>query len=256
MSEAMSETIDQILSSPLVTTTLLGLGIALVGVWIAATWWAYQDATRRSEAEFPRWLAAAWILLSTPLLLPLSLLVYTLLRPQEAAADRRTRELVATLQGMDHQDPRCPACAETIDATWARCPSCALWLARPCDRCERLAPVDARICPWCAWELVDEPASPVDKGVAAAAGRVPQPLFEPVPRPSGAPGVEVGGVAAAMAGLRTSSLAADVATLADTIPAQRPSPGARRGRHERAPGHDRSREDETVRWAGGPVEVG
>jgi hypothetical protein len=256
----MSETIDQILSSPLVTTTLLGLGIVLVGVWIAATWWAYQDATRRSEAELPRWLASAWILLSTPLMLPFSLLVYTLLRPQEAAADRRTRQLVAHLQGTDHLDPRCPGCAETIDAAWARCPSCALWLARPCDRCERLAPVDAGLCPWCAWELDDEPArTPADERVAAARRVVPEPLWPDPLRPVRPAPValasEASPLTAAVAGARAMALTPDIAALTADITTSRPVPAARRRWHERAPGHDRSREDETVAWAGGPVEA-
>lgn len=193
----MTELIGEVLANPFVSTLLVGIVAAVVGLWLAASWWAYRDAARRVRGELPPYLAATWILLSGPVLLPLSVAVYALVRPQETAADRRTRELLAGMGEGDDGQPACPACGADVEPDWVRCPACAAWTVRRCGRCDRPAPLDADICPWCAWvpgESTDvEPARPFDVefDVPAAAvarppvlarGRAPRPVVIAVPR--------------------------------------------------------------------------
>lgn len=196
----MTELIGEVLANPFVSTLLLGIAAAVVGLWLAASWWAYRDASRRVRGELPPYLAATWIFLSGPVLLPLSVAVYTLVRPQETAGDRRTRELLAGMDEHDADHLACPACGADVDPDWVRCPDCAAWTVRRCGRCDRPAPLDAGICPWCAWvpgEPTDvEPARPFEVDVPAAAlarppviarSRAPRPVVIAMPRTPAVP---------------------------------------------------------------------
>jgi hypothetical protein len=185
----------QVLSNPIVVSGVTILGVALVAGWLLATVWAFQSVAQRSENILARYLAASWILLSGPVLLPLSLAILGCLRPVETAADGRLRRLVLALQAR-LDGPGCAACAARLDARWVRCPWCAAWQGRQCQRCAKWAPADADICPWCTWspgEPLDQPQLPVPLPVrpdtpAAAAAVLPE---------APAPAASTAGVAAA-----------------------------------------------------------
>ena len=152
----MSDLIAQTLSNPAIGAFGSALALAAVALWLAGAWWAYADATRRSESSLAGFLAAGWIILSTPLLLPLSLAVYAFARPQVTAADRRTRALAQELS-MAPERPYCATCAEPVDTAWLRCPSCSSWLAAPCSDCGGWSDASLALCPWCGGEERDEP---------------------------------------------------------------------------------------------------
>ena len=80
----MSELIAQTLANPAVGAAGTAVLMAVVALWLAAAWWAYADASRRTESTLAGYVAAGWIILSTPMLLPLSLAAYTFARPQVA----------------------------------------------------------------------------------------------------------------------------------------------------------------------------
>ena len=82
----MSDLIDDALANPLVGAAATSVAIAGVALWIAAAWWSWRDASRRTESMTVAFLAAAWIIVSTPMLLPLSLAVYVVARPSITAA--------------------------------------------------------------------------------------------------------------------------------------------------------------------------
>jgi hypothetical protein len=138
----------------------LAIGATIGALWLAAAWWAYRDASRRAGSSFVGLLAAAWIVLSSPFLLPLALAVYGLARPQHTAAEHRSRRLIAELVNQLDATAaeRCPTCALDIDSTWLRCPSCATWLAQPCANCGGWSERDLDVCPWCGSEERDAPA--------------------------------------------------------------------------------------------------
>ena len=137
---------------PIVGSGAALLGGLLIGAWVLAALWGFQDSARRSDSLLARYCVTTWILVSGPLLLPLSLWAYVLVRPADSPADRRYRRLAQTITTRQAEATRCRACGGQIDPRWLRCPACAIWLGVQCQRCERMAPPEAEICPRCAWE--------------------------------------------------------------------------------------------------------
>ena len=156
----MTDLLAQALSSPIIPAIGLAVGATIVALWLAAAWWAYRDAARRAGSPYVGLLASAWIVLSSPFLLPLALAVYGMARPQHTAAEHRSRRLVAQLvDQLEAADgERCPRCRLTTDPTWLRCPSCTTWLAQPCSNCGGWSERDLEICPWCGSEGRDAPS--------------------------------------------------------------------------------------------------
>jgi hypothetical protein len=181
----MTEALEQVLEHPAVSVIGTSIGVAVVGLWLAAAWWAYADAARRTGSIFPSLVAAGWIVMSTPLLMPLALAVYTLARPQQTAAQRRARRMAESLLdelGSSAEADACPGCAGAVDATWLRCPACATWLATPCRACGSWSDRTLEACPWCGAEERQapavEPAAPaVEPAAATAAAPVADPGF-------------------------------------------------------------------------------
>lgn len=159
-----------VLSSPIVTGLLMAIGVIIAVVWLAGTWWAYLDISRRTSSDLARFGAMTLVLVSTPLLLPLSLMVYTLVRPQTTIAERRAVQLASDLGPAFAGRERCPACHDAVDPEWRRCPSCATWLASSCDSCGQWSEMAFDVCPWCAAAKVDRiPSAP--ERIAAMAQR-------------------------------------------------------------------------------------
>lgn len=152
----MADLISQTLSNPAVGAFGTAVAVAVLALWLAGAWWAYADASRRAESSLAGFIAAGWVILSTPLLLPLSLAVYAYARPQVTAADRRTRSLAQELALMPAQ-PACPACGAGVDDAWLRCPTCTTWLASPCTDCGGWSDARLELCPWCGGEDRDAP---------------------------------------------------------------------------------------------------
>lgn len=149
----MSDILSEVLANPLVGMVGNAIAIAAVTLWLAAAWWAYGDSSRRSESRVAPLAAAAWIVLSTPLMLPLSLAIYGALRPQQTVGERHDQQLMLEL---DHAvafgQPDCDACGASIQSDWLRCPMCATWLAAPCAHCGRLSSSTLEACPFCGDE--------------------------------------------------------------------------------------------------------
>jgi hypothetical protein len=154
----MIDLVEQTLDNPLIPAIAMALAGTVSAVWLAAAWWAYRDATRRAGSSFIGLLAAAWIVVSSPFLLPLSLGVYTLARPQHTAAEGRSHRLAAELvEQIEAAGPTCATCGASVESIWLRCPTCASWLAQPCASCGRWSEPSLEICPWCGSEDRDEP---------------------------------------------------------------------------------------------------
>jgi RNA polymerase subunit RPABC4/transcription elongation factor Spt4 len=159
----MKDVFSEILSNPTVHVVGLAILLAVVALWLAAAWWAYNDASRRRESSLVGFGAAAWIILSTPLLLPLSLGIYAMARPQATASDDRTQSLMVRLQEIAGDRPTCPTCDAAVDADWIRCPMCATWFAFGCESCGELSAAGLEVCPFCGADR-----EPIPAGWAAA----------------------------------------------------------------------------------------
>ncbi|HYK96187.1 MAG TPA: zinc ribbon domain-containing protein, partial [Candidatus Dormibacteraeota bacterium] len=169
----MANILAQVLANPIVSTTGLALGIGLVALWLAAAWWTYGDAAHRTESSFVALAAAAWIVISTPVLLPLSLAIYRYVRPGVSAADQRSERLAVAL-AESSVGPGCPACSRSIQPGWRRCPTCTTWLAAPCAACGEWSDPSFDICPHCGEEARNEPSvTLVTAGAASGIAGVP-----------------------------------------------------------------------------------
>jgi double zinc ribbon protein len=169
----VNDVLGQILADPLVTTIGGAIVVGAIALWVAAAWWAYADAVHRTGSVPAALLVAAWIVVSTPLLLPLSLPIYALVRPHESASERRTRRLAAELAGVleEAAGPHCFSCGIEVDPAWHRCPSCTTWLSRPCASCGTWSDRTLEICPYCGGEDRTEPAIETLEPAAVAARR-------------------------------------------------------------------------------------
>jgi hypothetical protein len=154
----MNDVLNEILGNPTVHLVGLAILLAVVALWLAAAWWAYQDASRRMESTTAGFAAAAWIILSTPLLLPLSLGIYATIRPQATASDDRTRSLMARLIETAADRPTCPGCSTVVDPEWLRCPYCATWFALECESCGAWSAGALDVCPFCGADRESVPA--------------------------------------------------------------------------------------------------
>lgn len=153
----MSDLFATLLDNPIVNTAGSALLFAVVAMWLAAAWWAYRDAARRTESSLAGFLAAGWIVISTPPLLPLALAVYAFARPSTTAAEHRAQSLVAALSFDSVAGASCATCAAVVEPGWRRCPRCATWLAAACAGCGEWAPAGLDLCPFCGREAVGLP---------------------------------------------------------------------------------------------------
>jgi len=167
----MTDIVTKALDNPIFPAIGLAIAATAGALWVAGAWWTYKDAAWRTGSSFLGLLASAWIVISSPLLLPLSLGVYAFVRPQVTAAEKRSRRLVAELVAQLDADAEtlCPRCAAPIDREWLRCPECASWLAAPCANCGGWAERDIEICPWCGSEDREQPQVEVLRPAAAVA---------------------------------------------------------------------------------------
>ena len=169
----MTQLLDAVAANQTLGAVVLALVSAAIGLWLATAWWTYGDLARRVEPELARLAAPAWILASTPVLLPLSLAAYLLVRPQETVAERRAREMLSALAPRPVTTTSCRGCGARIDDSWRRCPTCATWLGAACSHCGRWSPMDFELCPFCASDR-----STLDQPAATAPVRVPVPSGE------------------------------------------------------------------------------
>jgi hypothetical protein len=175
--------IGGILSNPIVQLGFQFLALYGVILWLAASYWAYRDMQLRSDNPVLPYLAAALIVLFTPVLFVFGVLVYRVVRPQEKIAEVYERNLAEeALLAEVEAIHTCPGCNRRIHDEWIICPSCRTRLNRVCPTCSRLVGLDWSLCAWCGrdFERADRPAF---EPAAAAPARIAAPAA-PVAAPS------------------------------------------------------------------------
>jgi hypothetical protein len=133
-----------------------GRAVALyvVLLWLACAYWAYRDLQSRTANPIAPYLAAVVIVLFTPILFPLGILLYRLVRPGETVAEANERAIAeeAMLREIEAQ-PHCANCDRRVEAQWLICPTCRNQLRRMCPACNRHVELDWVVCAWCGAEL-------------------------------------------------------------------------------------------------------
>jgi RNA polymerase subunit RPABC4/transcription elongation factor Spt4 len=122
----------------------------IVILWLATAYWAFRDMQQRSENPVLPYLAAALIVLFTPLLFVFGVIVYRIIRPHEKIADVYERNLAEEALLAEVETIRtCPSCSRRVSEEWIICPSCRTRLNRVCANCGRLVGLDWSLCAWC-----------------------------------------------------------------------------------------------------------
>jgi hypothetical protein len=150
----------------------------IVLIWLASAFWAYRDMRLRSASAFTPYVAAAAIIVFTPVFFLFGLLIYRIVRPKETIAEVNERTLaeeamLAEIASHSH----CANCSRPVHEEWIICPTCRNRLRRVCPNCEHLIELDWTLCAWCGkdFERAEAP------GLAAY-----MPSARPAPRPQSA----------------------------------------------------------------------
>jgi RNA polymerase subunit RPABC4/transcription elongation factor Spt4 len=142
--------IGSIFDSAIVQFSLRAIAIYFVVLWLAAAYWAFRDLQSRTDNPIAPYLAAALIVVATPLLFPFAIVVYRIVRPHERLGEVYERNLaeealLAEVEAIHH----CPGCSRRVNDEWIICPTCRTRLNRVCPNCSRLVGLDWSLCAWC-----------------------------------------------------------------------------------------------------------
>ena len=151
--DAVGHTFGELLGHPAVGIAIRFIALYLVIVWIASAWWVWRDARIRSTDPFVPYLAAGVVILVTPVLFPLAVLIYRMVRPPLTVSAATSAELQMAMLEEEAAHSECATCGAMVDDDWVACPSCGTELAVRCVSCGRPLELDWRICAWCAAEV-------------------------------------------------------------------------------------------------------
>jgi RNA polymerase subunit RPABC4/transcription elongation factor Spt4 len=217
----------------------------IVLIWLASAFWAYRDMRLRSASAITPYVAAAAIIIFTPVFFLFGLLLYRIVRPKETIAEVNERTLAEEAMLAEvASHAHCANCARPVHEEWIICPTCRNRLRRVCPNCERLIELDWTLCAWCGkdFERAEAPgltaympsARPTPRPQTQAPVRMPPPPpapARPTPRPgvpsasSSAPGAPPAN-APATPGPTPRSSGASVASTPSSASASQPSTGA------------------------------
>jgi RNA polymerase subunit RPABC4/transcription elongation factor Spt4 len=146
----IGSTISGVFGSPPVQIGLRLIAIYLIVIWLATAYWAFRDMQQRSGNVILPYLAAAGIILFTPVFFILAVWVYKIIRPHEKIGEVWERNLaeealLAEVESIQH----CPTCDRRVNEEWIICPTCRTRLNRVCPNCSRLVGLDWSLCAWC-----------------------------------------------------------------------------------------------------------
>jgi RNA polymerase subunit RPABC4/transcription elongation factor Spt4 len=148
--QTLGSEISKFLESPLVRLTLQAVAFYFVLLWAATAYWAYRDLQTRTTNPVAPYLAAALIILFTPVFFLFGVLVYRILRPSETVAEANERALAEEAMMVEiESQPHCANCSRQVHEDWIICPTCRNRLRRVCPNCSRLVELDWSLCAWC-----------------------------------------------------------------------------------------------------------
>ena len=148
--ESIGQSLNGIFESDIVQFGLRAIGLYLVIIWLASAYWAFRDMQQRSDNAILPYIAAAGIILFTPIFFIFAVWIYKIVRPHEKIGEVWERNLaeealLAEVESIHH----CPTCERRIDDEWIICPTCRTRLKRVCPNCSRLVGMDWSLCAWC-----------------------------------------------------------------------------------------------------------
>jgi RNA polymerase subunit RPABC4/transcription elongation factor Spt4/uncharacterized membrane protein len=148
--QTIGDSLNGIFKSEIVQVGIRLIGIYLIILWLATAYWAFRDMQQRSDNAILPYVAAAGIILFTPIFFIFAVWIYKIVRPHEKIGEVWERNLaeealLAEVESIHH----CPTCERRIDDEWIICPNCRTRLKRVCPNCSRLVGMDWSLCAWC-----------------------------------------------------------------------------------------------------------
>jgi RNA polymerase subunit RPABC4/transcription elongation factor Spt4 len=192
--QTLGDEINKFLDSPLVRLTIQAVAFYVVLLWAATAYWAYRDLQQRTNNPVAPYLAAALIILFTPVFFLFGVIIYRILRPSETVAQANERALAEEAMMVEiESQPHCANCSRQVHEDWIICPTCRNRLRRVCPNCSRLVELDWSLCAWCGKDFERPTVRP----------EAMQPELEPAARwrdgaPTEAPGEAEGAPSPAM----------------------------------------------------------
>jgi hypothetical protein len=163
--QSIGQSLSSIFDSQIVQLGIRAIFVYLVIIWLASAYWAFRDMQQRSDNPILPYVAAAGIILFTPVFFIFAVWVYKIVRPHEKVGEVWERNLaeealLAEVESIHH----CPTCEKRIDDEWIICPNCRTRLKRVCPNCSRLVGMDWSLCAWCGkdFERREVPAAAME----------------------------------------------------------------------------------------------
>jgi hypothetical protein len=173
---SLDQSINDFLSSEVFQIGLRVLAIYFVLVWLASAFWAYRDLRQRTTSALAPYVAAAVIILFTPIFFLFGLLLYRIVRPKETIAEANERMLTEEAILAEVQSrPHCANCMRPVHDEWIICPTCRNRLRRVCPNCEHLVELDWTLCAWCGRDF--------ERAEAPGTAYMPRARRQPAPAP-------------------------------------------------------------------------
>ena len=172
--KTIGDAVGGFFSNSVVQVAIQAILIYVVILWLAAAFWAFRDMQLRNENPILPYLAAALIVLFTPVLFPFGVIVYRIVRPQERIGDVYERNLAEEALLAEVETVRsCPGCARRVHDDWIICPICRTRLNRVCANCGRLVGLDWSLCAWCGKDFERRDVAAATAGQLAGVPPVP-----------------------------------------------------------------------------------
>jgi RNA polymerase subunit RPABC4/transcription elongation factor Spt4 len=148
--QGILDAIGQFFENPIIVLGLRLAAVYIVVLWLASAFWAFRDMQLRTGNPVLPYLAAAMIILFSPVFFLLGVVIYRIVRPQERIGEVNERLLAeeAMLTEVEAVEA-CPTCRRRIDREWIICPTCRTRLKRVCPNCGKLVGLEWSLCAWC-----------------------------------------------------------------------------------------------------------
>ena len=139
--------ITRFLDSPAVRLTIQAIVFYAILLWAATAYWAYRDLQSRTTNPVAPYLAAALIILFTPLLFPFGVIVYRIIRPSETVAETNERQLAEEAMMVEiESQPHCANCSRQVGQMIQSSCTCREQLAQ-CG-CDSISTIIASSASW------------------------------------------------------------------------------------------------------------
>ena len=179
--QGIADAIGGVFDSPLVQLGLRALAVYVVVFWLAAAYWAFRDLQLRTDNPVLPYLAAAFVIVFTPVFFLMAVVIYRIVRPHEKSDEVYERTLAEEAMLSEIETVKnCPTCRRRVDDEWIVCPTCRTRLNRVCPNCSKLVGLDWAICAWCGrdFERRDPVPAPASSPVPSSP---PAPSMTPAP---------------------------------------------------------------------------